>query len=214
MDTVVLLHGLWMTGFETRVLELRLKRAGLSTCRFRYPTIRRGPREAAADLTRFIEHEIDHSGRVHFVAHSLGGIVLMHYFSAHEPASDSRVVLLGSPLRGSEVARQAAASPLGRFLLGHSLDKGGLLDGLPAQWPWQAQLGVIAGVGGTFGFGQMLGRRMAGPGDGTVALSETLIDGATDRMELSVSHLEMLVNPEVAHQVEHFIAHGRFSPNG
>jgi pimeloyl-ACP methyl ester carboxylesterase len=207
MDAVILLHGLWMTGLETGVLDMRLKRAGVDTYRFRYPTVRDGPKEAAVRLAEFIAR-ID-APRIHFVGHSLGGIVLMHHFSKVAPADDSRVVLLGCPVRGSGVARQAATSPLARFLLGRSLDEGGLLDGLPAAWRWSASLGVVAGTRGAFGFGQMLGHRV-GPGDGTVSLHETEVDGASDRVELPVSHMEMLVNAAVAQQVSHFITHGHF----
>lgn len=209
MDAVILLHGLWMTGLETGVLERRLRTQGFATHRFRYPTVRRSPREAAASLAHFVDGI--GASRVHFVGHSLGGIVLMHHFQDRAPLPDSRVVLLGSPVRGSEVARYAANKPLARFLLGRSLDSGGLLDGLPEAWQWDASLGVVAGTRNTLGFGKVWAG-INSPGDGTVSLEETHIEGAADRVELPVSHLAMLVNRGVAAQVSHFISHARFSP--
>ena len=72
--------------------------------------------------------------------------------------------------------------------------------------------GIIAG-NRPRGLGRFLSRFDA-PNDGTVAVAETLLEGATDRCVLPVSHSGMWVSPVVAGQVSAFLDHGHFEPQG
>ena len=92
--------------------------------------------------------------RLHLVAHSLGGIVLHHLFRQFPDLPPGRVVLLGSPVRGSGVARRMAVSPFLRPLLGSNREEG-LLGDVP-PWPPNRELGVIAGNRG-LGVGRLIG---------------------------------------------------------
>ena len=61
------------------------------------------------------------------------------------------------------------------------------------------------------GLGRLI-TRLDGSNDGTVAVSETVIEGATDRCVIHASHMGMLVAREAAEQITSFLEAGHFKP--
>jgi pimeloyl-ACP methyl ester carboxylesterase len=103
----VFVHGLFLNGAEFTLLRRRLAADhGFVNHRFSYPTVRGSMDSAVAQLARFVER-ID-ADRIHFVGHSLGGLVLCRYFQRAADSRAGRVVLLGSPVAGSRSARAVA----------------------------------------------------------------------------------------------------------
>ena len=205
MDTVVLLHGLWFNGTDMTLLRRRLARAGYHPVQFSYRTVRVPPPENAFMLNTFLRGVPGE--RVHFLAHSLGGIVLRHFFFEFPDQRPGRVVTLGTPHMASAAARTLSRARPGRAILGESVHRG-LLGGLP-PWPADRDLGSIAGD-------LPLGLGLAIPGiprpnDGTVAVAETRFPGMRDHATLPVSHLGMLVSRRVFHEALHFFRNGRFN---
>ena len=204
--TVVLVHGLWMPGWETWVLRRRLAAAGYSTTSFVYPTIGVGL-DANVDRLAAFADELPPSP-VHFVGHSLGGALIVKLFERHRVERSGRIVCLGSPLTGSRPGAVLDAHPLGRRIVGrciHDL----LACGACARWSGARELGVIAGDV-SLGFGRLLGG-LASPNDGTVAVEETRLPGATDHVVLHCTHMSMLWSRAVAEHVVTFLRSGRFA---
>ncbi len=205
METVVLLHGIWMKPMVMQPLALRLRQAGYDTRCFSYPSRKKTPAQNASllkEYTRGIAGE-----RLHFVAHSLGGIVLMHFFARFTEPHQGRVVMLGSPVCGSANAEKFQHLPLSHWTLGNSIEQG-LLGDVPA-WQGRRELGMIAGSR-SVGVGNLLGRS-AQTNDGAVFLAETQLPGLTDHVTMPVSHTGMLMSARVARQVIHFLKNGYFS---
>jgi pimeloyl-ACP methyl ester carboxylesterase len=204
-ERVVLVHGIWMTGLEMRWLGRRLAACGFSSSHFHYPSTRRTPEENARKLGHYLQGlELD---RLHLVGHSLGGVVLLHLFEQVTDLPPGRVVLMGSPVLGSGVARHMSRVSWLQPVLGRSIERG-LLGGAPA-WDGSRDLGVIAG-NFSVGIGRLLGG-LAQPSDGTVAVSETRLPGADSVRVLETSHTGMIFSRPVAEEVCHFLRHGRFS---
>jgi 8-oxo-dGTP pyrophosphatase MutT (NUDIX family) len=205
VESVVVAHGLWMPGFETALLRRRLARAGFLPRLFRFPTVSDGLDANAERLARFAEHMP--GDKVHFVGHSLGGVVAAHMLQTRPPPRGGRVVCLGSPLRGTRSGHSLARSRWGARITGRSI--GDLLarGGLP-PWTGRTELGVVAGDL-PIGFGLLLGR-LPRPNDGVVTVEETRLDGATDHLVLPLSHLALIFSRRVAGQAAHFLRHGRF----
>ena len=204
MDAVVFLHGIWMKSIVMQPMAARFRKAGYQTHCFSYPSMQKTPEQNAWLFSNYIESIS--ADRLHFVAHSLGGIVLMHYFHAYNETRPGRVVMLGSPIGGSDNARIINELPLFRWALGESGEQG-LLGGIPA-WTSQRQMGMIAGSK-SVGVGRLLGRSLE-TNDGAVAVSETLIPELTDHIVMPVSHTGMLVSANVASQAIHFLQNGYF----
>src|SRR5688572_6355421 len=100
----VFVHGLFLNGAEFALMRRRIQREhGFESHRFSYPTVRGSMARTVEDLRRFVDR-ID-AERVHFVGHSLGGVVLCRYFEQESKPREGRVVMLGSPLLGSRSAQ-------------------------------------------------------------------------------------------------------------
>lgn len=210
METVILVHGLYMTGAELGFLRRRLARVhGFRTRIFRYRSVGASLAENAERLQAFVAES--EGPRVHLLGHSLGGVVLVQMLQASPPESAGRVVCIGSPLRGSSLARAYARVPLARHLVGRSMSDA-QAEGAVPPWRGARELGIIAGSL-PLGFGTLLGV-VPGPSDGTVSVEETRLAGATDHLVLPLCHLSMLFSTQVADQSAVFFREGHFQHEG
>lgn len=204
-ETVILVHGALVPGDVLRLLAHRLRQRGFDPVIFRYPSRRRDVRRNAEALARFAGAR--KGSAVHFVGHSLGGLVILQALrQAGLPRG--RVVLLGTPVQGSRVAQRLNQYSPGRWLLGQSTANG-LLQAAPA-WDYDRDIGIIAGSL-PVGIGRVLSD-LPGEHDGTVTVAETEVAGATDRLVVPVSHTGLVVSRAVARQVCAFLQDGHFIP--
>jgi pimeloyl-ACP methyl ester carboxylesterase len=207
VTAVVYVHGLWMPGQESLILRHRLAQEfGLALHSFRYSAASLTMSAIAMRLAAFVR-KLEPS-ELHFLGHSLGGLVI-HRFLEHFPDQPAgRVVFLGTPCVASRAAERASRFAPIAHLMGPSVAEE-LLRPQPRRWTHVQPLGIIAGTQ-QIGFGQLI----AGfdeENDGTVAVSETRMPGATDHIVLPVSHFGMLVSGRVAHEIGSFLTQGRFS---
>src|SRR5574340_1101713 len=203
--TVVFVHGLYMTGLELSLLRLRVGQAGFKTHQFNYHTVLEPVLSNAQRLADYIAGLKAES--VHLVGHSLGGLVILRMFESGAEIPPGRVVLLGSPVKGSLAARTLVSKHLG-WILGRS-GPDWLAEEYDPKWSGERELGVIAGTGG-FGLNP-LRHDLPEPHDGLVSVEETRLAGATDYTEIKTTHTGLLFNPEVAEQVIAFLKKGYFS---
>ena len=204
-EAVVVTHGLWLGRWSLWVLRAVLRRHGYAVYLYGYRSVSGTLKENAERLQRLAGH-ID-APVVHFVGHSLGGIViraLFHYFPAQRPG---RVVTIGTPHQGSHVADRLARHAVGRWMLGKSVME--LVAGIPQTWPLAARdIGVITG---DFPYG--LGRFFPGlthPNDGLLNANETDLPGAADRLCVRVNHTALQFSRGVASQTAMFLRTRRF----
>ncbi len=204
MRTIVVVHGLWMPGAETMLLRRRLEAKGFSTHSFSYRSVATDVAENAARLARFVREVPGDS--IYLVGHSLGGVIAVKALQEHGIGPVERVVCLGSPLLGSAAGRQLSRLPGGDRLIGKA--KPALTASAVEAWTLPIDLGIIAGRL-SVGAGLLLGG-LERPHDGTVAVAETRLEGATAHLVLPVSHTAMILSRLVAHQVVTFLNTGRF----
>lgn len=209
IESAVLLHGVWMPGGEMLLLKRHLEsEAGIRAHVFSYPSVRGSLDQHVAALTAFAAG-LD-AERLHFVGHSLGGIVALKALGSSElPAG--RVVCLGSPLCGSLAASALMRYRWGKFIAGDALPEAVLAE--PAStWAQPVvrarEIGVIAGDRSA-GMGRLLAS-FDQPNDGTVAVSETALAGAKDHIVMHVSHSGMVLSRDVAIQTAAFLQRGEF----
>lgn len=200
---VVLVHGLWYGPVAMGLLARRLGRGGLECHRFGYPTLRRSLPANARSLHEFAR-DLD-GETLDFVGHSLGGLVILRMldeFGAGLPPG--RLVLLGTPVNGSGVARRVAGMRGLRVLVGQA--KTALDQGFRYA-PAGRETGVIAGTGGV-GIGVVF-NRLERPHDGTVSVAETHLEGA-GRLTLPVTHTGLVTSRRVAEATGRFLQTGHF----
>jgi len=208
---IVYVHGLWQRGAESIWLRRRLSQDVKAEARaFSYPSVAADATTNARALATYLS--AIHADTLHLVGHSLGGLLILKLFEADAQARlpPGRIVLLGSPLRGSRTAQKLARLPFGKTIMGRAVGEELLGPrGERRRWNRARELGVIAGDLG-FGLGRLVGR-LGGPSDGTILVEETELDGAADRLVLRVSHTGMLFSAAVAHAASAFLSTGRFS---
>jgi pimeloyl-ACP methyl ester carboxylesterase len=205
LSTVVTVHGLWMHGGSMVVLGRRLRACGFAVRPFSYASVTGSLAANAATLAAFLDGVP--ADTIHLVGHSLGGVLIREMLERAVPSRLGRVVLLGSPLRGSRIAARVARLPGGRRFIGDSIRELNARGGV-AAWPSAVEAGAIAG-NLPLGIGRLLGG-FGEPNDGTVAVAETRLEGLRDHVVLPVSHFALLWSTAVAEQTERFLVHGRF----
>ncbi len=200
---VVLVHGLWYGPISMSLLALRLEAKGLNCLRFGYPTLAQPISGNARDLHQYARAQ--GGEQLDFVGHSLGGLVILRMFDQFGGLPPGRVVLLGSPVRGSAIASQMVSRRLMRPLIGEA--RSALERGF-SHAPAGRDTGVIAGTSG-LGLGRLVGR-LEPPHDGTIRVAETHLDDAADQLDLPVSHTGLVLSSQVADAVSRFLKQGSF----
>ena len=192
-----------MNGWDMALLGRRLRAAGYSTRRFSYPSIK-GTIENNTDLLHRFLADIE-DNEIHFVAHSLGGLLVRNLSDKYPDDVKGRVVTLGTPHQGSQVAETMSRSRIGSLLLGKGIKS--LLVKLQ-DGKQNPEIGVIAG-NKPLGSG-MFFVRLKKPHDGTVQLSETKFEKMTDYRVVATNHMGLLFSRLVVKEVATFLRTGRF----
>lgn len=207
---VVLVHGYLSHGVGLYLMKRRLEREyGLQGLLFNYPSVRGTLDDNAAALAAFIrQQQLD---TVHLIGHSLGGVLALRTLANHIDLAAGRVVCIGSPLSGSRAGRFLNAFDWAEDIIGNTLPQG-VIHQSANDWAMQVasrrEIGAIAGDV-PLGLGRLLAS-FEDDNDGTVAVSETRIEGLADHLVMPVSHKGMLISADVADQAAAFLKRGEF----
>ena len=189
-----------------RPLQQRLSEAGYQVHNLGYASTRSAPEKLVGQVGEAVERRCSGASKLHFVTHSLGGILARAYLSREPSQRAGRVVMLAPPNRGSEVVDRLGN--LIRLLGPTAQELGTAPDSLPNRLPSpDFELGVIAGTGSLHPFADGV---LEGAHDGTVRVESTRLEGMSDFLALPVSHTFIMRSPEVARQVLCFLRTGRF----
>lgn len=207
---VLLLHGIARRATSLRPLERRLRAAGYTTLNLDYPARRLGLAEIACTLAPTVSAFGAGVARLHIVTHSMGGLVARVLLTGHRPENLGRVVMLGPPNEGSEVADalhrlalyRRVFGPAGAELVTARDEAGRRLFG-PIDYP----LGIIAGSRSLYPLASLL---LPGPNDGRVTVARTRLAGMADHIVLPVAHPTMMWSRRLQDETLHFLRVGRF----
>ena len=147
--------------------------------------------------------------KVHFVTHSLGGILVRDYFSHHSDARLGRVVMLGPPNQGSEVVDHLKEWRMFQWLNGPvGAELGTDAASVPRKLgPVTFELGVIAGDRSINWINSLM---IPGPDDGKVSVEKSKVEGMKDHLVVHTAHPFIMRNREVIEATLRFLKNGRF----
>ncbi|GEP10048.1 esterase/lipase family protein [Methylobacterium gnaphalii] len=210
-DGVVLLHGTARRASSMRKMERAFRSRDYATLNIDYPARQAALGVLAEIVRREIEAFSSSVGRLHFVTHSMGGLVARALITRHRPRNLGRVVMLAPPNGGSEVADalhrlrlyRRFFGPSGAQLVTRRSEQLTRLLG-PVDYP----LGVIAADRSLYLLESWL--LLPGPNDGRVTVARTRVPGMSAHLTLHTTHVTMMWNRRVIREALHFVKEGRF----
>jgi pimeloyl-ACP methyl ester carboxylesterase len=213
-DGVVLLHGISRTSHSLRKMQMAIEGCGFATLNLDYPSRRKALESLAEDIHPGIElFAAGIEGSIHFVGHSMGGLLARAYLARYRPKRLGRVVMLGTPNSGSEIADRlknvlpyrAWFGPAGQQLI---TTRDAALDAILPRVDYP--VGVIAGNRSIYPISSAF---LPKPHDGRVSVENTRLDGMVDHVVINASHPSLMRNALAIEQTIAFLREGRFTPS-
>ncbi|WP_372809038.1 esterase/lipase family protein [Pontiella sp.] len=212
-ETVVLLHGLARSSRSMNKLARELAAEGYTVINHGYPSRSATVEVLAKDIFEALEARIAQAPQVHFVTHSMGGIVLREHLEHNEIPNLGRVVMLAPPSRGSEVPDKLGWLKPFQWIngpAGNQLGTGSESRPL-RQKPPAFELGIIAG---DRSINPILSMLIPGKDDGKVSLARVKPATYTDYVQLHATHPCISRNRKAIAQTKYFLEHGMFKHEG
>ncbi len=208
-DCVILLHGLARTSASMEKMDKELTREGYAVVNHSYPSRDKDVKSLASREIPRALNACPATEKVHFVTHSLGGIVLRQYLSDSSIDNLGRTVMLAPPNQGSQVVDKLKTFPGYKLLNGPAgMELGTDADSVPSRLgKADFEVGIIAG---TRSMNLILSTMLPNPDDGKVSVENTKLEGMTDHISIAVSHPFIMRNDDVIEQVIFFLDKGRF----
>ena len=195
-------------------MQLALERAGFATLNLDYASRRKPLEGLAEDIDPAIQHFVDRvDGSIHFVCHSMGGLLARVYIARHRPKHLGRVVMLGTPNSGSEIADRLKNIGVYRAFFGPAgqqlgTQRDAAIEALfpPVDYP----VGIIAGNRSIY---PIASRFLPRPHDGRVSIANTKLEGMADHVVVAASHPWLVRNSVAIAQTIAFLREGKFNPS-
>ena len=208
-EAIVLLHGLARSDKAMKKMAKELRSEGYRVINHDYPSTTATIEELTPKIFKALHPQIKDAETVHFVTHSMGGIILRHHLEDHEIPNLGRTVMLAPPSRGSEVPDKLGGIFLFKWINGPA---GNQLGTGPNSHPLRLkapgfELGIVAG---DRSINPILSMLIPGPDDGKVSLARVKPSRYTDYIQLHATHACMARNKKVIAQTKHFLQHGKF----
>lgn len=212
-ECVVLLHGLARTSSSLDKMEEALQEDGYLTANIDYPS---REFEVAELASIAVEDGLaacragEDIEKIHFVTHSLGGILVRQYLSTGAIEELGRVVMLGPPNKGSLAVDDLEGVPGFDWIngpAGRQLGKDA--NSVPlALGPADFELGIIAG---NRTIDPITSAILENPDDGRVSVEDTRLEGMDDFVVVEHSHAFMMRMRRPIELTKLFLRTGRFS---
>lgn len=209
---VILLHGAIRSSKSMNQMATMVQQEGFTAVPFDYPSTRVGIDRSAEFLQQVIER-LDGIKTIHFVTHSMGGLVVRSWSGRYEDRRVGRLVMLGVPNRGAQMADRVKGNLLFRILYGPAGQQvGSDPDGFIAKLAIpKFEFAVIAGKAGKPGGYNPL---VPGDDDGTVAITSTRLPGAIDFASIRGLHSFLMNQPQVIDWTRRFLKSGHLREGG
>ena len=209
-ECVILLHGLARSDSSMLKLAAVLNAQGYATVNYGYPSTKHSVKKLADEAVGDALSLCPRGSRVHFVTHSMGGLLVRQYLSTQTIANLGRVVMLGTPNKGSQVVDILKNLPGFRAINGPAgMQLGTEAESCPSQLgAANFDVGIIAG---NRSINWILSSMLPGSDDGKVTVENTKLKGMSDHVTLPVTHPFMMKNDVVIEQVVNYLKDGLFS---
>lgn len=212
-ELVVLLHGIFNSGFRLFFLHRRLLREGYDVLNISYPSHGGPIEEIASHIAPIIARKHDPNSTLHLVGYSMGGLVARAYLMRDDAIRPRSLLCIGSPNQGTTYVDEVLKRPLTAWIFRILSGKPGSQMATSSSFiaslgPAHSDVttGVIAGDGAS-----IIWPKMPRHHDGKVPVACTRIEGMADHITIRIDHVMMVFKHVVLDQMIHFLKDGRFS---
>jgi len=208
-DYVVVLHGIARNSDYMSSLAKHLEKAGYDTVNLDYPSTKFSLEELAKIMNEALAKKLTQNKRVHFVSHSMGGLLVRVYLNKYRPQNLGRIVQIAPPNQGSEIADflkdnylyQLYYGPAGEQLITDQSELKNLFGEV------NYELGIIAG---NKTIDPLSSAIIPDDDDGKVSINSTKLEGMKDHIILPATHTFFPQNKQAQFQVVYFLQNGVF----
>jgi triacylglycerol lipase len=208
---VILLHGLGRTKHSMAKIEKRLKALGYMTVNHGYPSTEQDIKALAHTYVSEAVNCCDKQSakKIHFITHSLGGILVRQYLQENSVPEGGRVVMLSPPNKGSEIADELKDAFFYKWVTGPAGQQLGTDEkSVPHRLkPIDVEVGVITG---NRSFDPWFSTIIPGDDDGKVSVGRARLEEMNDFLVVESPHAFIMQNPEVIDQIVFFLQEGKF----
>lgn len=207
--TVVLLHGLGRSQWSMVRMAWALEDEGYRVVNLGYPSRDYTVGTLADTLAAELERCCAAADPLHFVTHSLGGILVRAWAHETRPEHLGRVVMLSPPNQGSGVVDRLPDRLL-RLVLGPAaVQLGTDSSSVPVRLPpVDFELGIITGDAS---LNPLFSWWLPGQDDGLVPVASARVEGADDFLVVPYSHTFIMQRSRVIEEVLTFLETGSFA---
>ncbi len=209
-ETVVLLHGLAESPLTMASLELALRQAGYDVFNQAYPSTTATIEKLTDAYVKPLFPKFANAPRVHFVTHSLGGVLLHYALQDNQPANLGRVVMTAPGLHGSEALETYRHIWLFRMLFGPAAYQSGTQSDAFAKCLKQEATYDLGVISGCVSLDPVANLFIPWPHDGKISVERTKIVGLKDHLVLPTSHDMIPSDPAAIAQTLRFLRVGSF----
>jgi len=210
-ECVILLHGLGRTAASMKKIGKRLTESGYRVWNHTYPSCRFTIEEiAGSHIHKGLRECRDRSAsRIHFVTHSLGGILVREYLQAREITDLDKIIMLAPPNLGREVADRLKKNYFFKRIMGPAGRQLGTgKNEKPESFrPIPGTIGILAGTKSCDPWFSWL---FSGPNDGKVSVENTKLPEMTDFITVNHGHAFMMKCEDVIRQILYFLGNSKF----
>lgn len=210
-ECVIVLHGMGRTKFAMRKVEKELAVAGYTVWNRSYPSTEKPIETLAAEhISKGLQFcRRAQAEKVHFVTHSLGGILVRYYLQDNTIENLDKIIMLSPPNSGSEIADSLKDIKLYQWMMGPAGQQLGTdANSLPNTLDRiDATVGIITGKSS---YDPWFSPFIPGEDDGKVSVKSARLEEMTDFLVVEAGHTFIMSNRSVLEQIRHFLKRGTF----
>ena len=209
-EHAVLLHGLGETPWQMALIEGALQAAGFGVTNLRYPSTEACTAELADRFVRPLFDRFRDAPKLHFVTHSMGGIMMRYLLQDRQPANLGRVVMLAPGHHGSRILELYRRTRLFKEMFGPAGQEVGTGDHCFSCFlddTAEYELGIIAGILSGDPLANLV---LSWPHDGRLSVETTRLHGMRDHTLVPATHDHITFHPLAIFQTLQFLKTGRF----
>lgn len=210
-EQVILLHGLCRSSQSMRTMQHYLQASGYQVLNLSYPSRSASIKQLSDDfIGKAIQQCVaEGASTIHFVTHSMGGILVRSYLKHHQVPQLGKVVMLAPPNQGSEVVTRLGSWKLFQWIHGPAGGELGISEQATPRALGRVDfpLGVIAGSRSINWINSLM---ITGTDDGKVSIEHTKIEGMSDHLVIKTAHPFIMNHHDACKQTVNFLRHSHF----